>query len=198
MDNFREEVKELQIGLKIRRLRQERRLTLQDLAEATGLSKPLLSQIENEQVIPPLSTLLRIAKAFKVQLQTFFQEEGSGEKCILVRAGESRRLHRRPNLEGALPPYTYHSLAYGKKHRNLEPFLVEFEARQWRGELQVSHEGEEFLFLLEGELELHYGEKVMEMGPGDSVYYDSAEPHGYVVRGETRPRAVAVLFSRGG
>jgi len=198
MDKIREEVKELQIGLKIRRLRQERRLTLQDLADATGLSKPLLSQIENEQVIPPISTLLRIAKAFKVQLQTFFQEEGSSEKCILVRAGESRRLHRRPNLEGALPPYTYHSLAYGKKNRNLEPFLVEFEARQWSEELQVSHEGEEFLFLLEGELELHYGEKVMTMGPGDSVYYDSSEPHGYVALGTVRPRAVAVLYSRGG
>lgn len=198
MDNIREEVKELQIGLKIRRLRQERRLTLQDLAEGTGLSKPLLSQIENDQVIPPLSTLLRIAKAFKVPLQTFFQEEGSSEKCILVRAGESRRLPRRPNLEGALPPYTYHSLAYGKKHRNLEPFLVEFEAREWSDELQVSHEGEEFFFLLEGELELHYGEQVMAMGPGDSVYYDSSEPHGYVVKGAARPRAVAVLFSRGG
>lgn len=197
MDKIREEVKELQIGLKIRRLRQERRLTLQDLAEATGLSKPLLSQIENEQVIPPLSTLLRIAKAFKVQLQSFFQEEGSSEKCILVRAGESRRLHRRPNLQGAMPPYTYHSLAYGMKHRNLEPFLVEFEAREWREELQVSHDGEEFLFLLEGELELHYGENVMIMGPGDSVYYDSSEPHGYVVRGKVRPRAVAVLYSRG-
>ena len=54
MDNIRDEVKELQIGMKIRRMRQERRMTLQDLAEATGLSKPLLSQIENEQVIPPL------------------------------------------------------------------------------------------------------------------------------------------------
>ncbi|MEJ2691182.1 MAG: helix-turn-helix transcriptional regulator, partial [Deltaproteobacteria bacterium] len=61
MENIRKEVKELQIGMKIRRLRQQRRLTLQALAEATGLSKPLLSQIENEQVIPPLATLLRIA-----------------------------------------------------------------------------------------------------------------------------------------
>ncbi len=61
MENIREEVKELQIGMKIRRLRQERRMTLQDLADATGLSKPLLSQIENEQVIPPLATLLRIS-----------------------------------------------------------------------------------------------------------------------------------------
>jgi transcriptional regulator with XRE-family HTH domain len=195
MENIREEVKGLQIGMKIRRLRQERRLTLQALAEATGLSKPLLSQIENEQVIPPLATLLRIAKAFRVGLQTFFQEEGGTEKCILVRAGESRKLQRR-SIDGSPPPYIYHSLAYGKKNRNLEPFLVEFVAGEWNEDLLVCHEGEEFLFLLEGELELHYGDRVMTMGPGDSVYYDSNEPHGYVVRSKKRPRAVAVIYSR--
>ncbi len=171
-------------------------MTLQALAEATGLSKPLLSQIENDQVIPPLATLLRISKSFKVNLHTFFQEEGSSEKCLLVRAGESRKMTRPAGRAGLQSPYVYHSLAYGKKDRNLEPFLVEFEARQWRGELQVSHEGEEFLFLLEGELEFHYGERVMTMGPGDSVYYDSTEPHGYIARGERAARAVAVLFSR--
>lgn len=195
MSNIREEVKELQIGMKIRRMRQERRMTLQDLAEATGLSKPLLSQIENEQVIPPLATLLRIAKAFRVNLHSFFQEEGDSEKCILVRAGESRRLRRRPTEEGA-PPYSYHSLASGKRNRNMEPFLVEFEVDRWRDELLVSHEGEEFLFLLEGSLEFHYGDKVMTMQAGDSVYYESTEPHGYVAIGPDRPRAVAVVYSR--
>lgn len=195
MENFREEVKELQIGMKIRRLRQDRRMTLQALADATGLSKPLLSQVENEQVIPPLATLLRIAKAFKVGLHTFFQEEGDTEKCVLVRAGESRKLPRRAHW-GSAPPYIYHSLASGKRYCNLEPFLVEFEAREWRDALQVSHEGEEFLFLLEGKLEFHYGDEVMLMGPGDSVYYDSNEPHGYVVVGEARPRAVAVIYSK--
>ena len=80
----------------------------------------------------------------------------------------------------------------------MEPFLVEFVVREWSEDLQVKHEGEEFLFLLEGELELHYGGQVMTMGPGDSVYYDSNEPHGYIVTGETRPRAVAVLYSRSG
>jgi len=195
MENIRKEVKELRLGLKIRRLRQERRLTLQNLAELTGLSKPLLSQIENDQVIPPLATLLRIAKAFKVGLHTFFQEEGGGEKCILVRAGESRQL-RRNTHEDASSPYTYHSLAYGKRYRSMEPFLVEFAPRNWRDDLQVKHEGEEFLFLLEGELELHYGESIMTMGPGDSVYYDSSEPHGYVARGDRKARAVAVIYSR--
>ncbi|MCP3176580.1 MAG: cupin domain-containing protein [Desulfuromonadales bacterium] len=196
MENIRDEVKELQIGLKIRRMRQERRMTLQDLAEGTGLSKPLLSQIENEQVIPPLATLLRISKAFKVELHTFFQEESDSEKCILVRAGESRQLRQWGKQGDSLPPYSYHSLAYGKKNRHLEPFVVEFEARQWRDDLQVSHDGEEFLFLLEGQLEFRYGDQVMQLNPGDSVYYDSSEPHGYIATTDLPTRAVAVLYSR--
>ena len=196
MDDIKEQVKELKLGIKIRRHRQERRMTLQDLANATGLSKPLLSQIENEQVTPPLATLLRIAGAFNLGLHSFFQEEGLAEKCVLVRAGQSRRTHRRTVEEPDTAPYTYHSLAFGKRNKNLEPFLVEFRARQWHDDLQVSHEGEEFLFLLEGELELHYGDQVLALGPGDSVYYDSTEPHGYVVKGDVQPRAVAVLYSR--
>lgn len=195
MGNIREEVKELRIGMKIRRLRQDKRMTLQDLAEATGLSKPLLSQIENDQVIPPLATLLRISKALKIGLHTFFEEEGATDKCILVRSGESRRLPRRANRSAAAPPYTYHSLAYGKKHKNLEPFLVEFEPRPWQDDQLVSHEGEEFLYLLEGELEFHYGDQVMTLKAGDSVYYDSTEPHGYAALGSITARGVAVLYS---
>ena len=76
MDVFRAEVKELQIGQTIRDLRLLRRMTLQDLSVETELSKPLLSQIENDQVIPPLATLLRIARALKVPLQKFFEEIG--------------------------------------------------------------------------------------------------------------------------
>ncbi len=195
MENARAEVKELQIGMKIRKMRQEKRMTLQALADATGLSKPLLSQIENEQVIPPLATLLRIAKAFNVGLHSFFQEEGT-RKCIFVRAGESRRQSSRnkPGIE--VPPYNYHSLAYGKKGSNFEPFIVEFEQREISDELLVSHEGEEFLFLLEGELVFHYGDQIMRMRPGDSVCYDSSEPHGYVAVSQHRPRAVAVVFSK--
>ena len=194
MDNARAEVKELQIGMKVRRMRQDKRMTLQALADATGLSKPLLSQIENGQVIPPLATLLRIAKAFNVGLHSFFQEEGT-RKCIFVRAGESRKRSPR-NTSDEVPPYLYNSLAYGKKGSNFEPFIVEFEQREMNDDLLVSHEGEEFLFLLEGELVFHYGDQIMRMRPGDSVCYDSSELHGYVAVSQQRPRAVAVVFSK--
>jgi len=196
MDNIRDEVKELQIGKKVRSLRQQRRMTLQALADVTGLSKPLLSQIENDQVIPPLATLLRISKAFKVSIENFFQEEDSAEKCILVRAGESSRMIQRGLSRGGSPPYIYHSLAYGKRDRNMEPFLMEFEARDWSDELLVSHEGQEFLYLLEGEVDFHFGDEVMRIQPGDSVFYDSREPHAFVAVSDSAPRGVAVLSSK--
>jgi transcriptional regulator with XRE-family HTH domain len=196
MDNIRDEVKELQIGKKVRNLRQQGRMTLQDLADATGLSKPLLSQIENDQVIPPLATLLRISKAFKVSIENFFQEEDSAEKCILVKAGESSRMIQRGLSRGGSPPYIYHSLAYGKRDRNMEPFLMEFEARQWSEDLLVSHEGQEFLYLLEGEVDFHFGGEVMRIQKGDSVFYDSREPHAFVAVSSTHPRGVAVLSSK--
>jgi len=196
MDNIRDEVKELQIGKKVRSLRQQRRMTLQDLADATGLSKPLLSQIENDQVIPPLATLLRISKAFKVSIENFFQEEDSAEKCILVRAGESSRMIQRGLSRGGSSPYIYHSLAYGKRDRNMEPFLMEFEARDWSEELLVSHEGQEFLYLLEGEVDFHFSGEVMRIQPGDSVFYDSREPHAFVAVSDSAPRGVAVLSSK--
>jgi transcriptional regulator with XRE-family HTH domain len=195
MENARDEVKELQIGMKIRKMRQDKRMTLQALADSTGLSKPLLSQIENEQVIPPLATLLRIAKSFDVGLHHFFQEEGT-RKCIFVRAGEVSKRAPRSSSDFEVPPYIYNSLAYGKKGSNFEPFMVEFDQREMSDDLLVSHEGEEFLFLLEGELVFHYGEQIMRMRPGDSVCYDSSERHGYVAVSQQRPRAVAVVFSK--
>ncbi len=196
MNDIREEVKELQIGLKVRRLRQNRRMTLQDLADQTGLSKPLLSQIENDQVIPPLATLLRISKAFKVRIENFFQEESASEKCILVRSGESRKQIQRGLSRGGSPPYIYHSLAYGKRDRNIEPFLMEFQTRSWDDRLLVSHEGQEFFYLLEGSVEFRYGDRTMQLKAGDSLFYDSNEPHGYIAVSDIPPRAIVVLYSR--
>ncbi|MFA5700493.1 MAG: helix-turn-helix domain-containing protein [Desulfuromonas sp.] len=195
-EEVREEIKELQLGLKIRRLRQEQRLTLQAVAEKTGLSKPLLSQIENSQVIPPLATLLRIARAFDVNLSYFFESERDENKCLVVRAGEQRARQLRTNQHSReVQPYTYNSRAYGKSQHKMEPFDIEFLVREWSDDLLVRHEGEEFLYLLEGEVEFRYAEQTYRLSAGDSVYYDSNEYHGYIAVGEVTPRAIAVLYS---
>ncbi|GAB4293945.1 MAG: XRE family transcriptional regulator [Desulfuromonadia bacterium] len=194
MTDIKSELKELRLGQKIRALRQERRLTLQDLADLTGLSKPLLSQIENEQVTPPIATLLKISRGLKVEIHYFFETEGNRQKFVLTRAGELPPSRRRPKGE-SLEGYIYRSLAPGIRHKHIEPFMVEFEPMEWDESRFFSHEGEEFLYILDGELEFHYGDEVMTLRPGDSIYYGSTERHGFVARGESRARAVAVLYS---
>ena len=192
-EDVRREVKDLGIGGKIRQLRQERRMTLQDLSDLTGLSKPLLSQVENEQVIPPIATLLRISKALKTELSSFFQEANAKEKCVVVRSEDRKRLTR-GGIERPDEQYSYHSLAYGKKNRCMEPFIVEFRGDDWKEDSLVSHEGEEFSFILEGEVEMKYADQTVLLKAGDSVYYDSNEVHGFVKKSDGPARAIAVVY----
>lgn len=194
MDTSKSDVLELKLGEKIRKLRQERRLTLQELSEVSGLSKPLLSQIENDQVIPPLATLLKIAKGLRVGIHYFFEEEGDRQKFVLVRGNEGPMSSRRPKSD-LTQGYLYRPLAPGVRHKEIEPFLVEFQNAAWDDSYYYRHPGEEFIYLVEGELEFHYAGETMILKPGDSVYYDSSEPHGYVSIGERKARAVAVLHS---
>jgi len=192
MDQFRAEVKELRIGQKIRKLRQAKRQTLQQVSETTGLSKPLLSQIENEQVIPPLATLLRISKALKIPLTHLFQDDESQNKYVVVRAEERGESNWRPPHSGKHQPYIYQPLGKGKDNRSFEPFLLEIEPRPGDEDVLVYHEGEEFIFLLEGTLNVYYRDEVVTLNPGDSIYFDSDEPHGFLAIGEKPARGVLV------
>lgn len=197
MSDIKAQIKEFRIGEKIRGQRQLRRLTLQELSELTGLSKPLLSQIENEQVVPPLATLLKIARGLKVDIHFFFEEEGNRQKLVLTQGDALRPDLQRQAVNAANRPYTYHSLAQGMRHKHMEPFLVEVANTEWDDRLLFSHEGEEeFLYVLDGEIELHYGDEIYRMKAGDSVYYDSSQPHGLVSVGELQARIVAVLYSK--
>lgn len=189
------DVRELNIGEKIRKLRKELRLTLQDLSDLSRLSKPLLSQIENNQVIPPIATLLKIAKGLKVGIHFFFEEAEDKQKLVLLRSSDLLSSRRRTGNDSP-QSYLYHSLAPGMRHKSMEPFLVEFELGNWDDSLLYRHDGEEFIYLLSGELEFHYGQETMILLPGDSIYYDSSESHGYISLGSEKARAVAVLYSK--
>ncbi|HIJ81796.1 MAG TPA: helix-turn-helix transcriptional regulator [Desulfuromonadales bacterium] len=198
MSDIKAQIKEFRIGGKIRALRQQKRLTLQELSELTTLSKPLLSQIENEQVIPPLATLLKIAKGLKVDIHFFFEDAGNRQKYVLARRDEVRSVEKVPRQvsNDTSRPYMYHSLAQGLRHKHMEPFLVEFENRPWDDALFFSHEGdEEFIYVTEGELDFHYNDEVLHLRTGDSIYYDSGQPHGWVAVGEGNARAVAVMYA---
>ena len=196
-DKIKQEIREMKLGEKVRGLRQEQRLTLQALADITGLSKPLLSQIENDQVTPPIATLLKIANGLGVGIHYFFEEAADRQKFVLTRGEQAATSSQRRPGKDLVQGYKYKPLAPGIRQKKVEPFLVEFEQRAWDDSLYYSHEGVEFLYLLDGELEFHYADQVMRLLAGDSIYYESSEPHGYVSVGEIRARAVAVLYTKG-
>ena len=166
-------LKELDLGGKIRELRLKRRMTLKDISERTGFSTALLSQIENNIVSPPISTLWKIAQALDVKLTYFFQQSPIEQQdYFIVRRGQGKPVFRQESRYSI----TYFSLGYGKEGRKMDPFLIEFSGREEPTE-PWGHEGEEFLYVLKGRMELTYGDKVIILEEGDSIYYDSRVSH---------------------
>ena len=166
-------LKELDLGGKIRELRLKRRMTLKDISERTGFSTALLSQIENNIVSPPISTLWKIAQALDAKLAYFFQQSPIEQQdYFIVRGGQGKPVFRQESRYSI----TYFSLGYGKEGRKMDPFLIEFSGREEPTE-PLGHEGEEFLYVLKGRVELTYGDKTITLEEGDAIYYDSRVMH---------------------
>ncbi len=184
----REVVKELDIGGKIKKLRMEKGLTLRDVSKKTGFSTALLSQIENNVVSPPISTLWKIAEALDVKIGYFFQETPKeGQDYCIVRAGQGKPMARRETY----PNLSFYSLAFGKIDRKMDPFLVVFDRDEEIKE-PMSHEGEEFLYILEGSLDIQLGDTFITLNEGDSIYYDSRISH--CAAGKKGTKFIAVLW----
>lgn len=195
MQDVREELKELNLGQKIKTLRQRKGVSLQRMAETTSLSEPLLSQIESEVVAPPVATLLKISKALNVNIGYFFQEEESGKRAVIVRKNERKQIFRRIHEDPSKVGYYYESLAYPKADKHMEPFHVQFEVKNKEDILFLNHRGEEFVFILEGQLEFSYENETFTLNPGDSLYFDSSSPHAFRAVGKKNALAIDVIYA---
>jgi transcriptional regulator with XRE-family HTH domain len=193
IEDIKHEVKKLHIGKKIRDLRKKAGLVLQDLSNRTGLSKALLSQIEKEVVSPPIATLLKISKALGVNISFFFQNDDSEKRVILVRSNESKVIDSR-YFGREESGYYYEALAYKKSKKYMEPFLVEFKRKRAEKLSYFSHEGEEFIYLLEGTLEFRTETEQYVLYPGDSLYFESSIPHAYRAMGRRNAKALTVVY----
>ncbi len=192
-EDIKHEVKKLHIGKKIRDLRKKAGLVLQDLSNETGLSKPLLSQIEKEVVSLPIATLLKISKALNVNISFFFQDSDPEEKVVLVRKDESKMIDSR-YFGREESGYYYEALAYKKSKKYMEPFLVEFKRKKVEKLHFLSHEGEEFLYVLQGTLEFRTENQEFVLYEGDSLYFESSIPHAYRALGNRNAKALTVVY----
>lgn len=189
--NVKNELASLDIGSQVRNLRNQRELTLQEMSDLTGLSKPNLSQIENNIITPPIATLLKISSALGVAIGIFFQKTNHKSNVVVVRKKDRYGIAKGPHISHI--GYQYEPLAYPKVDKNMEPFVVNMDEREAEDIVFNNHIGEEFLFVLEGQLEFRCGDEIITLEEGDSLYFESSVPHGY--RGLGGPaKTLAVIY----
>lgn len=184
---------EFDIGVKIKNLRTAKKKTLQEVADETGFSPALISQVENNNVSPPIATLSRIAKVLGVKVGYFFKDDGPEEEYEVIRKGERPVVTRVISRTGGQHGYTYHALTYKKRDKAMEPFILSVDAEVGDDSNLYSHEGEEFLLLLEGEAELLLGDERIVLREGDSVYFQSNLRHRLISHGGRGAKVLAVL-----
>ena len=180
-----------QIGDRIRKLREEKGLTLADLSQLTGFEATMLADIESNAISPQLGTIIKLSKALDSALQRLLS--GEGQKLYAVTRKDERKVVSRSSAaSGARAAYTYMSLAPEVKGRHMEALLVELEAVP--DEERSVHGGEEFIYVLEGTVVLYIGDERFELKPGDSAYYLSTTPH-LLTALEGIAKIVAVIYS---
>jgi transcriptional regulator with XRE-family HTH domain len=183
---------EYKIGPKIKKLRKARKLTLQDVARETGFSPALISQIENNNVSPPIATLSKIARFFDVKMGMFFEEEEVECKYEVVRSGERRVVSRVISKAGTGHGYTYEALSFRKRNKKMEPFLLSISERASE-ETLYNHEGEEFLLIIKGKAEVLLEDERIELNEGDAVYFDATLKHRLLSRDGDEVKVLAVV-----
>jgi transcriptional regulator with XRE-family HTH domain len=193
--DVKDELKDLNLGQKIKNLRQRRGMTLQQVAEKASLSEPLLSQIEGEVVAPPVATLLKISKGLGVNIGYFFQDQETEKHAVVVPQNERKKVFRRIHEDPSKVGYYYESLAYPKAEKHMEPFHVTFEVKKKEDLLFFTHRGEEFIYVLDGQLEFNYENETYSLGAGDSLYFDSSIPHAFRAVGKNNATALDVIYA---
>ena len=185
---------EIRVGERIKSLREIRGLSLKEVADRTGFSTALLSQMENHLVSPSLGTIIKLAKTFGIQVGDFFGETRR-EPFTIVRKDERKRVSRFASKDGVAYGYSYESLGFDKKDRHMEPFIITLEPATLKSSKTSTHDGEEFIFVLEGAMEVILGDHRDILYPGDSIYYDSNVPHRVQCHEGNITKILAVLYT---
>jgi len=183
------------IGDRVRNFREIKQLSKEDLAERSGLDIKFIDQVEDSSVKPVLCTLLKLSRAMGIRLANFLDDSVSRDPVIVLSGDKEGKQKADISSESGVPSsLIFHHLAQGKIDRHMEPFFIEV-LPQPPGQVKVSqHEGEEFIAVFSGEIELQYGKDNYTMKPGDSAYYSSDVPHRIVAMNDEKAEIYAVIY----
>lgn len=165
------------IGSRIRQLREQREFSIEALAKQSGCSPEMVAGLEAGELVPSLTPLLRLARGLGVRLGTLLDDQSLEGPAVVRKGEQGRAIHFSGNDPSRKrSTLDFYPLAPQKAARNMEPFLI--QVRPATGEITLNnHEGEEFIYVLSGRIEIRYGQESYQLEAGDSIYYESAVPH---------------------
>jgi quercetin dioxygenase-like cupin family protein len=184
------------VGGKLRTLREALQLSPDELAERCDCDVSVIEGLEGGQIAPSLAPLIKITRALGVRLGTLLDDD-THVGPVLTRAGDAEQVARLKQLETSSDAgvLDFFSLAEGKTARHMEPFMIQVNPTTSDKHALSSHEGEEFIHVLSGQIEIEYGKDTHLLGAGDSIYYDSIVPHELRAHGDTMARILAVVYT---
>jgi len=179
----------VELAQRIKQKRIEQRLTIEQLAVSTGLTRSWLSKVENFRVTPSLPALFKIAGSLGISLAELVEGIEESPGICIVRSGEGKQIDRDPSPENDI---VYRSLAHDRTARAMEPFLLRIPANGGRKEC-LPHDGEEFLVVLKGQAAMEYGDEQIDLNEGDCLYFNGSTPH-RVFNPNDEPAEVICVF----
>ena len=171
------------VGQRIKKARTEKKITLESVANDTGISTDNLKKIESGKMTPPVGTLLQIAKALEIDSSFLFREQEEQQK-ERVKAYEKRTDN-----------YAYTSLTDASAHKHLKAFKVAVEAGTEHKGVGYCHEGEEFVYVLKGQIEVAVGEHVNILSQGESLHFNSGVRHMMRNPGDKDTELLVVVYA---
>lgn len=166
------------------------------MAENTGLTTEQITRIEENIDIPSLAPLIKIARALGVRLGTFLDDQDSESGPVVCRKGEADdTISFSNNATDSRQHMHYHSLSRSKTDRHMEPFIIDIDENKETVFNQSAHEGEEFIMVVKGMVEITYGKNTYVLEEGDTIYYDSIVPHHVHAYEGQAARILAVIYT---
>jgi len=161
------EARTVSFGQRIRKLREDRKMTLVNMAEKTAQSPEFIEEVESDILTPPVSFLLQLSEALQIDPSAFLTEQ---EKVQIDGKRQEGFIKRTQN-------YSYRTLTPGASDKHLRAFMVTIEPKEKHKMVEYKHPGEEFIFVYKGELELMLGNKVIHLKQGETIHFDSETRH---------------------
>ncbi|MBW1798448.1 MAG: helix-turn-helix transcriptional regulator [Deltaproteobacteria bacterium] len=154
------------IGKRLLKMRREKKLTLKNLANETGMTTQYISQVEKGEVTPPVSILLQLSRALEIDSSILLKEEKK-------KAGKKTKDDYQKRTED----YTYAVLTPEARHKHLKAFKIVIDPKSDHKGVSYQHLGEEFQYILKGKVEVMVGDNKNILGPGESLHFNSSITH---------------------